>query len=171
MSFHEYTDNDNDVHISLPTWILDVGRENPDIFFTDQQGRRNKQCLTWGVDKERVLKGRNALEVLGYKMLQKFEIFEFPEVLERSNNTVVEKYLLQVYYDFMRSFRQTFECFFGDGTIVCVEIGLGARGEFQYPSHSKSHGWIYPGIGEFQVLLRCLLSSLFLQVLLVGVSD
>ena len=64
MSFHEYTDNDNDVHISLPTWILDVGRENPDIFFTDQQSRRNKQCLTWGLDKERVLKGRNALEVL-----------------------------------------------------------------------------------------------------------
>ena len=86
-------------------------------------------------------------------------------------NTIIEKYLLQVYYDFMRSFRQTFECFFGDGTIVCVEIGLGAKGEFQYPSHSKSHGWMYPGIGEFQVLLRCLLSSLFLLVLLVGVSD
>jgi beta-amylase len=67
MSFHEYTDNnENDAHIPLPTWVLDVGRENPDIFFTDQEGRRNKQCLTWGVDKERVLKGRNALEVLGY---------------------------------------------------------------------------------------------------------
>lgn len=63
MSFHEYSDSDMDILIPLPTWVLDAGRENPEIFFTDQQGRRNRQCLTWGVDRERVLKGRNALEV------------------------------------------------------------------------------------------------------------
>ncbi|KAH7297475.1 hypothetical protein KP509_26G071100 [Ceratopteris richardii] len=117
MAFHECIESDSDIIIPLPSWILDVGRENPDIFFTDRQGRRNRQCLSWGVDRERVLKGRNALEV---------------------------------YYDFMRSFRQTFECFFENKTIVSVEIGLGARGELQYPSHCKTHGWIYPGIGEFQ---------------------
>ncbi|MCO5567760.1 hypothetical protein L7F22_021454 [Adiantum nelumboides] len=127
MSFHECVDSDLDTLISLPIWILDVGRENPDIFFTDQQGRRNRQCLSWGVDRERVLKGRNALEV---------------------------------YYDFMRSFRQTFECFFEDKTIVSVEIGLGARGELQYPSHTKAHGWIYPGIGEFQCFDKYMLKHL-----------
>lgn len=125
MSFHEYIDDD--VVISLPTWVLEIGRENPDIFFTDQQGRRNQECLTWGVDKERVLKGRTGLEV---------------------------------YYDFMRSFRQNFECFFEDKTIICVEVGLGMRGELQYPSHPKVHGWIYPGIGEFQCFDKYLQKSL-----------
>lgn len=127
MSFHEYSDSDVDIIIPLPTWVLDAGRENPEIFFTDQQGRRNRQCLTWGVDRERVLKGRNALEV---------------------------------YYDFMRSFRQTFECFFEDKTIVCVEIGLGAGGELQYPAHSKAHGWMYPGIGEFQCFDKYMIKHL-----------
>eukprot|EP00249_Psilotum_nudum_P012655 c23904_g1_i1 orf=920-2638(+) len=115
MSFHEY--KESDIIISLPTWVLDIGKENPDIFFTDQQGGKNIGCLTWGGDKERILEGRTALEV---------------------------------YYDFMRSFRQNFDNFFEDRTIVSVEIGLGDHGELQYPSHSKKNGWRYPGIGEFQ---------------------
>lgn len=125
MSFHECVDSD--IIMSLPRWVLDIGEENPDIFFTDQEGRRNRQCLTWGVDKERVFKGRTGMEI---------------------------------YYDFMRSFRQTFEHFFHNKTIVCVEIGLGAKGELQYPSHSKAHGWIYPGIGEFQCFDKYLLKRL-----------
>ncbi|KAK4399265.1 Beta-amylase 7 [Sesamum angolense] len=41
-------------------WVLEIGSENPDIFFTDKEGRRNQECLSWGIDNERV---RTALEV------------------------------------------------------------------------------------------------------------
>lgn len=54
----------DDVCITLPHWVAEIGRSNPDIFFTDRAGRRNPECLSWGIDKERVLRGRTAVEVL-----------------------------------------------------------------------------------------------------------
>lgn len=58
---------------------------------------------------------------------------------------------VQVYFDFMRSFRTEFDDLFAEGQISAVEIGLGASGELKYPSLSERMGWRYPGIGEFQV--------------------
>lgn len=58
---------------------------------------------------------------------------------------------MQVYFDFMRSFRTEFDDLFIHGFISAVEIGLGASGELKYPSFSERMGWRYPGIGEFQV--------------------
>lgn len=64
MAFHEYGGNDSgDTLIALPQWVMEIGKDNPDIFFTDREGRRNPECLSWGIDKERVLKGRTAIEV------------------------------------------------------------------------------------------------------------
>ena len=64
MSFHECGGNvGDDVHIPLPAWITEIGLSNPDIYFTDIKGRRNTECLSWGIDKERVLRGRTAVEV------------------------------------------------------------------------------------------------------------
>jgi len=64
MSFHQCGGNvGDDIVIPVPQWVLNVGLENPDIFFTDQRGTHNPECLTWGVDKERVLRGRTAIEV------------------------------------------------------------------------------------------------------------
>lgn len=64
MSFHECGGNvGDDVHIPLPSWVNEIGAKNPNIFFTDREGRRNLECLTWGIDKERVLRGRTAVEV------------------------------------------------------------------------------------------------------------
>ncbi|XP_057478971.1 beta-amylase 8-like [Actinidia eriantha] len=118
VAFHEFGGSDSrDVLISLPQWVLEIGKENPDIFFTDREGRRNTECLSWGIDKERVLKGRTGIEV---------------------------------YFDFMRSFRSEFDDLFTEGLISAVEIGLGASGELKYPSFSERMGWRYPGIGEFQ---------------------
>lgn len=118
MAFHEYGGNGSgDVMISLPQWVLEIGKENQDIFFTDREGRRNTECLSWAIDKERVLKGRTGIEV---------------------------------YFDFMRSFRTEFDDLFAEGIISAVEIGLGASGELKYPSFSERMGWGYPGIGEFQ---------------------
>ncbi|KAK1284065.1 Beta-amylase 7 [Acorus calamus] len=121
MSFHECGGNvGDDVCIPLPHWIAEIGRSNPDIFFTDKEGRRNPECLTWGIDKERVLRGRTAVEV---------------------------------YFDYMRSFRVEFNDFFEDGIISEIEVGLGPCGELRYPSYPVKHGWRYPGIGEFQSLV------------------
>lgn len=58
---------------------------------------------------------------------------------------------IQVYFDYMRSFRVEFDEFFEDGIISEIEVGLGPCGELRYPSYSAKHGWRYPGIGEFQV--------------------
>ncbi|PPS17951.1 hypothetical protein GOBAR_AA02634 [Gossypium barbadense] len=119
MSFHECGGNvGDDVCIPLPHWVAEIGRSNPEIFFTDKEGRRNPECLSWGIDKERVLRGRTAVEV---------------------------------YFDYMRSFRVEFDEFFEDGIISMVEVGLGPCGELRYPSCPVKHGWRYPGIGEFQL--------------------
>lgn len=128
MSFHECGGNvGDDVHIPLPEWVREIGRSNPDIFFTDKEGRRNPECLSWGIDKERVLKGRTAVEV---------------------------------YFDYMRSFRVEFDEFFANGIISEIEIGLGPCGELRYPSYPANHGWKYPGIGEFQCYDQYLSKSL-----------
>ncbi|KQK02326.1 hypothetical protein BRADI_2g00824v3, partial [Brachypodium distachyon] len=119
MSFHECGGNvGDDVSIPLPEWVIEIGRSNLDIYFTDREGRRNTECL---IDKERVLQGRTAVEV---------------------------------YFDFMRSFRVAFDEYFEDGIISEIEVGLGACGELRYPSYAANHGWKYPGIGEFQVLTK-----------------
>ncbi|EOX95969.1 Beta-amylase 2 isoform 3 [Theobroma cacao] len=128
MSFHECGGNVGDnVHIPLPQWIREIGESNPDIYFTDREGKRNPECLTWGIDKERVLKGRTAVEV---------------------------------YFDYMRSFRVEFDEFFVDGVISEIEVGLGPCGELRYPSYPAKHGWRYPGIGEFQCYDKYLMKSL-----------
>ncbi|KAL9435109.1 hypothetical protein AB3S75_021383 [Citrus x aurantiifolia] len=128
MSFHECGGNvGDDVHIPLPQWVMEIGQNNPEIYFTDREGRRNSECLTWGIDKERVLRGRTAVEV---------------------------------YFDYMRSFRVEFNEFFVDGIIAEIEVGLGPCGELRYPSYPAKHGWKYPGIGEFQCYDKYLMKSL-----------
>lgn len=78
MSFHECGGNvGDDVCIPLPHWVAEIGRSNPDIFFTDREGRRNPECLSWGIDKERVLRGRTAVEVLHSDMINQSLIFLF----------------------------------------------------------------------------------------------
>ena len=37
------------------------------------------------------------------------------------------------------------------GLIIDIEVGLGPAGELRYPSYPESQGWVFPGIGEFQV--------------------
>ncbi|KAG0582771.1 hypothetical protein KC19_3G084900 [Ceratodon purpureus] len=128
MSFHQCGGNvGDDAYIPIPQWVREVGKENPDIFFTNCKGKRNPECLTWGVDEERVLRGRTALEV---------------------------------YYDYMKSFRQEMSEFFDDETITEIEVGLGPCGELRYPSYPQTQGWIFPGIGEFQCYDKYLLKSL-----------
>lgn len=64
MSFHQCGGNIGDnINIPLPMWVLNIGEANPNIFFTNKDGRRNRECLTFGVDDKPVLEGRTAVEV------------------------------------------------------------------------------------------------------------
>ncbi|KAJ0106640.1 hypothetical protein Patl1_18328 [Pistacia atlantica] len=57
---------------------------------------------------------------------------------------------IQVYSDFMRSFRDTFRDYLGRA-VVEIQVGMGPCGELRYPSYPESNGtWRFPGIGEFQ---------------------
>ena len=64
MSFHQCGGNVGDsVNIPLPSWILKIGELNPDIFYTNRSGTRNKEYLTLGVDNQPLFHGRTAVEV------------------------------------------------------------------------------------------------------------
>ncbi|CAM8881288.1 unnamed protein product [Rhodiola kirilowii] len=118
MSFHQCGGNIGDgVSIPLPGWVLQIGESDPDVFYTDKSGNRNKEYLTIGVDNKPVFHGRTSVEM---------------------------------YSDYMKSFRENMSDFLEAELIVDVEVGLGPAGELRYPSYPKSLGWVFPGIGEFQ---------------------
>lgn len=118
MSFHQCGGNVGDVvTIPIPKWVLEIGETNPDIFYTNRSGNRNKEYLTIGVDHKPLFDGRTAIEI---------------------------------YSDYMKSFRKNMFDFLEAGVIIDIEVGLGPAGELRYPSYPESQGWVFPGIGEFQ---------------------
>ncbi|KAL9232588.1 hypothetical protein vseg_007685 [Gypsophila vaccaria] len=118
MSFHQCGGNVGDaVSIPLPQWVLNVGNSNPDIFYTNRSGTRNREYITLGADNEPLVGGRSAV---------------------------------QMYSDYMTSFRQNMKDFLDAGVITDIEVGLGPAGEMRYPSYPQNQGWSFPGIGEFQ---------------------
>ncbi|XP_047337485.1 beta-amylase 3, chloroplastic-like [Impatiens glandulifera] len=67
---------------------------------------------------------------------------------------------IQVYSDYMRSFRDTFRDYLGE-PIVEIQVGMGPCGELRYPSYPESNGtWKFPGIGEFQCYDKYMRTSL-----------
>nr|XP_033511335.1 beta-amylase isoform X2 [Nicotiana tomentosiformis] len=118
MSFHQCGGNiGDDVFIPIPKWVLAIGENNPDVFYTNRAGTRNKECLSLAVDNQPLFESRTAV---------------------------------QMYSDYMRSFRENMSDFLEAGSIVDIEVGLGPAGELRYPSYTQSQGWKFPGIGEFQ---------------------
>ncbi|XP_056158399.1 beta-amylase isoform X3 [Syzygium oleosum] len=118
MSFHQCGGNVGDeVNIPIPQWIIGIGEKDPDIFYTNRNGNRNRECLTIGVDNQPLFYGRTAV---------------------------------QMYSDYMKSFRENMSDFLESGLIIDIEVGLGPAGELRYPSYPDSQGWVFPGIGEFQ---------------------
>ncbi|PQP91539.1 hypothetical protein Pyn_07596 [Prunus yedoensis var. nudiflora] len=57
---------------------------------------------------------------------------------------------VEIYSDYMKSFRENIADFLETGLIIDIEVGLGPAGELRYPSYPESQGWVFPGIGEFQ---------------------
>jgi hypothetical protein len=71
--------------IPLPKWVVEEIDRDPDLAYTDKQGRRNYEYLSLGCDTLPVLKGRSPV---------------------------------QVYADYMRSFRDTFAEYMGQTIVV-----------------------------------------------------
>ncbi|URE13593.1 beta-amylase [Musa troglodytarum] len=95
----------------MPPWILEVGKSNPDIYYTNRSGARNQEYLTIGVDNQPIFQERTAVEL---------------------------------YRDFMKSFRENMADFLDAGVVTDVEVGLGPSGELRYPSYPEAQGWVFP---------------------------
>ncbi|KAF6166229.1 hypothetical protein GIB67_031013 [Kingdonia uniflora] len=57
---------------------------------------------------------------------------------------------VEIYRDYMKSFRESMADFLDSELIIDIEVGLGPAGELRYPSYPQNQGWLFPGIGEFQ---------------------
>ncbi|KAI3688481.1 hypothetical protein L2E82_46085 [Cichorium intybus] len=62
LSFHSNVHLSSRVQgVSLPQWIIEIGRHNKDIYYRDQNGFPNADYLTLGVDNLPLFSGRTAL--------------------------------------------------------------------------------------------------------------
>ncbi|XP_077242929.1 beta-amylase 3, chloroplastic-like [Tasmannia lanceolata] len=78
---------------------------------------------------------------------------------------------IQVYADFMTSFRENFKDYLG-GVIVEIQVGMGPCGELRYPSYPESNGtWRFPGIGEFQSYDKYMKASLQASAIAIGKTN
>ena len=67
---------------------------------------------------------------------------------------------VEVYFDFMRSFKTELDDLFTEGSFSAVEIGFRSSGELRYPSFSKRMGWRYLGIGDLIMLVNIILGHM-----------
>ncbi|XAR54865.1 Beta-amylase [Bertholletia excelsa] len=78
---------------------------------------------------------------------------------------------IQVYSDYMRSFRDRFRDYLGD-VVVEIQVGMGPCGELRYPSYPEINGtWRFPGIGEFQCYDKHMRASLQASAQAIGKRD
>lgn len=64
MSFHQCGGNVGDVvNIPIPKWVLDIGTSDPDIFYSNRSGNRDREYLSLGVDNIPLFGGRTAVQV------------------------------------------------------------------------------------------------------------
>ena len=69
LSFHQCGGNHGDAcDIPLPYWVLSVGQDNPDIFYTDAQGNRDQEYLSLGVDNQTLWDGMTAVDLYTHFM-------------------------------------------------------------------------------------------------------
>ncbi|KAA8490848.1 Beta-amylase 5 [Porphyridium purpureum] len=122
MSFHVCGECDGDgAFVPLPDWIQRLSEEDPDILFLDEKGNKSAECLSFGVDHERIFPGKRGPKT---------------------------RTAIDMYKGFMKSFCHHYKAYLSS-TIVEVQVGMGPSGELRYPSYSLSK-WTFPGIGMFQ---------------------
>jgi len=80
MSFHAAGGNVGDTcKVPLPAWVLEVGERDPDVFFTDRAGVRNRESLSFGVDDVPLLDGKTPIEV--YQRFMERFVDEFEDMI------------------------------------------------------------------------------------------
>jgi beta-amylase len=64
-SFHSCGGNvgDTTCSIPLPSWVLSVGKSNPDIFYRDGYGGIDTEYISLGADNEAIFGGRSPLQI------------------------------------------------------------------------------------------------------------
>ncbi|KAL7721459.1 Beta-amylase [Entamoeba marina] len=77
---------------------------------------------------------------------------------------------IEIYKDYMASFKSTFQSYIDDGTINEIQVGMGPCGETRYPSYPLSR-WSYCGVGEFQCSDELSLSQLATAATEAGHSE
>lgn len=85
MCFHGCKYSKQKPAIALPSWVLKVGDNDPNIFFTDHSGNRYKDCLSLAIDDLPLFEGRSPLQMV-FDMLKSFRA-TFSEYI---GNTIVE---------------------------------------------------------------------------------
>ena len=124
MSFHACGANVGDYFkVTLPQWVLDAASQDPDLFFTDQYGYRNPECISLWADNAMTLDGRTPLECYSDFMRSFRDAVEF----EGLSNTLSEVSV---------------------GCGPCGELRYPAYPENKISPNSSQ--WQFPGIGEFQ---------------------
>ncbi|XP_019173590.1 PREDICTED: beta-amylase 8-like [Ipomoea nil] len=88
IAFNAYGGNDFKVDIPLPQWVLKIGKDIPEIFFTGRVGRWNTECLSWGIDKECILEHRTGREGC-YEFMRSFRA-EFNDLFTKGLISAVE---------------------------------------------------------------------------------
>lgn len=64
MSFHQCGGNVGDTcNIPLPEYVLNVGKNNAGIYYTDREGFANKEYISLGVDNEALFNGKTPLQL------------------------------------------------------------------------------------------------------------
>jgi len=86
ISFHKCGTNTGDeCYIPLPSWVTDVGKTNPDIYYTDQYGNRDEEYLSLGVDLQPLFGRRSPIDIYT-EYVRNFMIHFHPYLV----NTIVE---------------------------------------------------------------------------------
>ena len=124
MSFHACGANVGDYFkVTLPGWVLRAAEDDPDLFFTDQYGYRNPECISLWADNAMTLQGRTPLEC-------------YRDFMASFKKAVVDVNLMETLSEV------------SVGCGPCGELRYPA-----YPENKISPGssqWQFPGIGEFQ---------------------
>ena len=123
MSFHACGANVGDVvEIPLPDWVLEAGKKDPDLFFTDQYGYRNPECISLWADNAATLAGRTPMNT--YKDF----MISFRNTFKAELGTTLTEIAV--------------------GCGPCGELRYPAYPENRFAQ--KASQWRFPGIGEFQ---------------------
>ena len=124
MSFHACGANVGDYFkVSLPKWVLDAASEDPDLFFTDQYGYRNPECISLWADNAMTLGGRTPLQC-------------YADFMRSFRDAVSDEGLFGVLAEV------------SVGCGPCGELRYPAYPENKVSPNSSQ--WQFPGIGEFQ---------------------